>query len=47
MYVLDPRIAHLEIDRRLRTAEHRRRARRARAGARSTNIPAFCGGGDR
>jgi hypothetical protein len=47
MYLLDPRIAHLEIDRRLRTAEHHRRVRRARAGAGGTKTPAFSGCGDR
>ena len=39
MNVLDPNIAYLEIDRRLRAAEHRRRIRWARAGTRGTNPP--------
>lgn len=36
MNLLDPRIADLEIARRLQTAEHQRRARRARAANRRT-----------
>jgi hypothetical protein len=39
MNVLDPHLAYLEIDRRLRAAEHRRRVRWARAAARGTNAP--------
>ena len=47
MNLLDPRIAHLEIDRRLRAAEHRRRVRWARAATRGTDSPAFPGRGDK
>ena len=43
MNLLEPRIAYLEVDRRLRAAEHRRRVRWGRAAARSTNTPAFPG----
>ena len=47
MNVMEPRIAYLEIDRRLRAAEHRRRARWARAATRSPSSPAFPGRGDK
>ena len=47
MNLMDPRIAYLEIDRRLRAAEHRRRVRWARAATRSPGSPAFPGRGDK
>ena len=45
MNLMDPRIAYLEIDRRLRAAEHHRRVRWARAATRSTRSPVFPGRG--
>ena len=45
MNVMEPRIAYLEIDRRLRAAEHRRRVRWARAATRSTSSHTFPGRG--
>lgn len=47
MNVMEPRIAYLEIDRRLRAAEHHRRVRWARAATRSTSSRAFPGRGDK
>jgi hypothetical protein len=40
MNVLDPQIAYLEMDRRLRAAEHRRRVRRMPAAAKRRSTTA-------
>ena len=47
MNVPYPRIAYLEMERRLRAAEQQRRARRARAAARSSSISDVQAGGGR